>query len=128
MSLLLVFNNKEDYILIPNEAIRVRVIANSNSEDDIIVKEEIKTYLNELLNNLLKNITDINDARKTIIDNNNFINNFVDKKLKELNCNSDFKVNYGMNYFPEKTYKVVVYQEGLMDLTIGVFYILHYVL
>ena len=37
MSVVLISKNKEEYILIPNEAIRVRVIANSDNINDIRV-------------------------------------------------------------------------------------------
>ena len=115
MSLLLIFNNKEEYILIPNEAIRVRVIANSNNEEDIQVKERLKDKLNKELQDILKNITNINEARKKISSSLDFINNFVDKSLKELNYDKKYSINYGLNYFPEKVFKGLVYSEGLYE-------------
>ena len=115
MSILLIINNKEEYILIPNEAIRVRVIANSDNEKDIKVKENIKDKLNIELDKLLIKVNDIEEARIKINNNLDFINTFVDKSLKELNYNLDYSVNYGLNYFPQKEFKGIIYNDGLYE-------------
>ena len=122
MSIFLIANNKEEYILIPNEAIRVRVIANSNSDYDIKVKEKLKDKLNNEVNKLINNINDITYARKIIISNLGNINNFVDKSLKEFDYSKSYSLNYGLNYFPEKEFKGVKYDNGLYEslvITLG---------
>lgn len=122
MIIVLISNNKEEYLTIPNEAIRVRVIANSNSEYDLKIKEELKDKLNNELNILLEKTTNIDDARTIINNNLNYINNFVDKNLKELQYNNSFSINYGLNYFPEKVFKGVLYNSGLYEsllITLG---------
>ena len=122
MSIILIANNKEEYILIPNEAIRVRVIANSNGDYDIKVKEELKDYINIKLNNLIENINSINEVRKVISKNLNNIHNYVDKKLKSMNYLKSFNINYGLNLFPEKEFKGVKYNSGLYEslvITLG---------
>ena len=115
MSIVLIINNKEEYVLIPNEAIRVRVIANSNSDYDIKVKEELKDKLNNMINNLIKNINKISEVRKIITNNLNNIHNFVDKNLKDINYSNSFNINYGLNLFPEKEYKGIKYDSGLYE-------------
>lgn len=115
MSVILIINKKEEYLIIPNEAIRVRVIANSNSEYDIKVKEIIKDKLNDMINNLLKNINNINEARKVINNNLDNIHNYVDKNLKEINYSKSFNINYGLNLFPEKEFKGIKYDSGLYE-------------
>ena len=112
-SILLINNNKEELIIIPNEAIRVRVIANSYDLSDINVKEQLKERVSGKLSDLLENSSNIKEARGIITNNMNFINNFVDKSLKELNYNSKYSINYGMNYFPSKIFKGIVYEKGL---------------
>ena len=122
MSIFLIANNKEEYILIPNEAIRVRVIANSNSDYDIKVKEKLKDKLNNEVNKLINNINDITYARKIIISNLGNINNFVDKSLKEFDYSKSYSLNYGLNYFPDKEFKGVKYDNGLYEslvITLG---------
>ena len=115
MAFVLVYNGEEDYILIPNEAIRVRVIANSDMKNDIDIKEEVKDDLNNELNFLLKNVKKIDDARKILNNNLDVINKTVDKSLKRLNYDKQFNINYGMNYFPEKEFKGVKYPEGYYE-------------
>ena len=122
MSIFFIINNKEEYILIPNEAIRVRIIANSDTNKDIIIKEELKEKLNIELQQLLEKSKSINETRIIINNNLDFINSFVDKTLKELNYDKYFSINYGMNYFPEKEFKGVLYNSGLYEslvITLG---------
>ena len=92
------FNNKED-IIIPNDAVRFRIIANSNSLDDQALKKTIK---NDLINNIFPNIK----TKEDIINN---ISN-IDNSIKKYNI--DYDISYGMNHFPEKEYKGIKYPEG----------------
>ena len=46
----------------------------------------------------------------------------MEKKLKELNYNKDFHINYGLNYFPSKEFKGLNYQNGYYEslvITLG---------
>lgn len=122
MTAVLIYNKKEDYLIIPSEAIRVRVIANSDNKDDIIVKEELKDVLNNELKILLKDVTTISDARKTINNNLKMIDKVVNFSLKELNYDKEYSINYGMNYFPQKVFNDVVYEDGYYEslvITLG---------
>ena len=122
MSIILITNNKEDLIIIPNEAIRVRVIANSNDIEDIKVKEIIKEDINKSVDKILENTNSIDLAREKINNNIKNIHNIVEKRLKELNYNKDFHINYGFNYFPEKEFKGINYKDGYYEslvITLG---------
>lgn len=105
-------SHKETEVIIPKEAIRFRVIANSNSSKDqqnkLIVRESIQKQMTEDLTST-KNIE---EARISIASNLNKYNNLIEKTLQENNINSDFNINYGMNYFPKKVYKGVTYEAG----------------
>lgn len=105
-------NVNANTILIPDEAIRLRVIANSDSTYDQQVKMDVSFEVQNEIYNLLKDKNNINDARTTIKNNIPRIENAVEKVLREKNYVSTFKVNYGYNYFPEKEYKGVKYKEG----------------
>ncbi len=122
MSFILVNNNKEELIIIPNEAIRVRVIANSDNEEDIRIKEIIKDDFNKNVEKILKNVNTLEEARIKIKNNIKNIHKIVEKKLKELNYNKDFHINYGLNYFPSKEFKGLNYQNGYYEslvITLG---------
>ncbi len=115
MTIILFNDNKQELILIPNEAIRVRIIANSNNEIDIQEKEKIKDEINKYVEKKLQNVKNISDARKIIIENLNIITNIVEKTMKADNYLKDFTVNFGSNYFPEKEFKGIKYSEGYYE-------------
>lgn len=104
------FNSKEN--IIPDEAIRFRVIANSNTIYDQNIKIQVRNVVQNKIFELLSGVQDINETRKIINDNMDDINILVKDTLKNLNYNKDLNINYGYNYFPKKEYKGLVYEEG----------------
>lgn len=113
--LLVITNIKASSNIIPDEAIRLRVIANSNSQYDQNIKLKVKDQIQIDLYNLLKNTKGIDDARNIINNNINNISNEVKKILEQENYNYPFTINFGQNYFPEKTYKGITYDEGYYE-------------
>lgn len=103
--------NKQEQIKIPKDSIRFRVIANSNTQEDQTLKIEI---VNNIKGELQKanDLTSIEDTRKYLVESLPTFESIVNKTLEENNANKSFHINYGKNYFPEKTYKDVVYEEG----------------
>ena len=96
---------------IPKESIRFRVIANSDSiEDQTLKKEIVKNLSKELIKT--DDINNIEDTRKYLQSNLPLYTEIVDKTLKSNKSNRDFHINYGKNYFPEKTYNNEIYPEG----------------
>ena len=115
LTIVMVYNINKEEISIPNESIRLRVIPNSNEPKDINIKEQVKTYLEKDIYNLVKNIDDIETARNTIKNNLTSIETNIDSIFKSNNYNKQYKVNYGNNYFPEKTYAGKTYDEGYYE-------------
>ena len=102
ISLIFIINNKNE-IVIPNDAIRFRIIANSNSINDQAIKNEIK---DDLINNVFSSIQISNSP----IDE---LNNYIPLIKETLNkYNVKYEVSLGSNYFPKKTYKGIIYPEG----------------
>ena len=101
--------------LIPNDAIRIRVIANSNSEHDQQIKDKVKDTLEYDMYNILKNTTDLEEARSLIMINLDNVEKNIDKTLQEEEYKLPFKVNFGLNYFPEKKFKGITYDEGYYE-------------
>ena len=97
---------KNDEIIIPSDSIRVRIIANSNNIEDLYQKKKIKEEIKKDLYDLVKDVSNSEDASKSIENNLDKINNLVSSKT------NDFNITYGMNYFPKKTYKGVLYNAG----------------
>lgn len=109
---ILLISNKSEENIIPDDAIRFRIIANSNSIEDQNIKIQIR---NEVQNKLLSLISDsksIEETRNIINNNLEDIDKIVQNKLKELNVSQKYKINYGNNYFPNKKYKGITYKNG----------------
>ncbi len=102
-------------LTIPEDAIRIRVVPNSNEENDQKIKSTVKDKLSVEMYNLLKDAKTSQNAREIIEQNLEEIKASVSKTLEKENYNKDFKVNFGYNYFPEKKYKGVTYEEGYYE-------------
>lgn len=106
VTVLVLVNKEEIKVLIPEDAIRFRIIANSNSIEDQKEKIEIRNELEPIIGDILTNST-TKEETKTEINNNLYkINHVIDK------FNTTYDVNYGLNIIPEKNYKGVTYKEG----------------
>ena len=101
--------------IIPDDAIRIRVIANSNSDYDQKIKLKVKDTLEYDMYNLLKKTTDLDEARKLISNNLDKVQKNIDKTLHEENYKLPFSVNFGLNYFPKKEFKGITYDEGYYE-------------
>ena len=98
-------NNKES-LLIPSDSIRFRIIANSNSNIDQNTKIKIKQDLQKNFFPLLENAKTKEETKNIIKENESVIK-------KTLNSyNIPYTINYGSNYFPQKEYKGITYEDG----------------
>lgn len=105
MVLILLIKNETE-VLIPTESIRFRIIASSNDLKDQETKLEIKDELEPVLTDILSKSSSLEESRNSIKNNMYNIKNIVN------NFDIPYKVDFGQNYFPEKTYKGVTYKEG----------------
>ena len=96
---------------ISDDSIRFRVIANSNSEEDIKMKELV---VKELSSTLFKE-NNLEETRSNIISNISQIEKRIDRVFDNNNYDKTYNVIYGMNEFPEKIYNGVVYEKGLYE-------------
>ena len=103
---------KEDYYVIPEESIRIRILPNSNSIEDQILKKQVKTNVELELKKDLENSKNIETSRKIINSNIDKYSNTIENVLKNENSNQEYNIDYGYHYFPEKEYKGVKYKEG----------------
>lgn len=102
----------QELVIIPNDAIRLRVIANSDSDADQNLKNKITMNLEENIKDILKSSKNIDESRQKINENMFNIDQNVKKTLKSENSTLTYNIEYGQNYFPAKNYKGVVYKEG----------------
>ena len=107
-----VYSQSKTELSIPNSSIRLRVIPNSNNAKDINIKEQVKDYLETDIYTLLKDTDNIDSARNIINNNIPKIETNIDNIFKDNNYNIPYEVNFGYNYFPEKTYNGEIYEAG----------------
>lgn len=111
-----------DVLKIPNEAIRFRVIANSNTNYDQDIKYKVKDEVQSYMSTVLQNIDTIDMSRVIISSNLSNIENKVAEVLTKENYNLPYKVNFGLNYFPPKKFKGITYDDGYYEslvITLG---------
>ena len=109
-------------LAIPDDALRIRVIANSNSEYDQEIKKIVKENIQYKMYELLKNTKGIDEARRIINNNLDNIDNDVKTTLQLLDYELGYDINFGLNYFPSKEYKGITYDEGYYEslvITLG---------
>lgn len=110
--IMILITNNSNKVIIPKEAIRFRVIANSNTNIDQQEKKRIAKELSYDVVEVLSKTNSIEDARKTIQSNINNFETTVQNIVEEENYETTVNIDYGNHYFPEKTYKGVTYEEG----------------
>lgn len=106
---------KEEVVLIPKDAIRFRVIASSNKEEDQSIKKKVATSLQKELKNTMLTATSLEKSRKNLQTKLPEFKEKIEETLNKNNNSSTFKIDYGNHYFPEKKYKGVVYEEGIYE-------------
>lgn len=105
----------EKTLIIPDDSLRIRVIPNSNNEYDQNVKKKVKNQVQITMYNLLKDSKSVEEAREIVKNNLDKVDSEVKKILLTEDYKDNYDINYGYNYFPEKTYKGVTYNEGYYE-------------
>jgi len=98
---------KEEFVIIPNESIRIRIVANSDNIEDLVEKKRLKEQIEDDIYEITKDANSIEEARSLINDN---LKN-IDTIIKN-NIDLDYTIDYGVNYFPKKVYRGVLYEAG----------------
>lgn len=114
--------NKEQKVIIPKDSIRFRVIANSDKKDDQNLKKKVITNLKNSISTLEYQTKDLENSRTNIKRIIPEFSSIVEQTLIENSSNQTYKINYGMNYFPEKEYKGTKYEAGQYEslvITLG---------
>lgn len=115
ITIIFMLNNRTEELMIPKEAIRFRVIANSDTVKDQNTKLLVRNVIQNQMTKDLSKVNSLEEARVTLKENIPNYKTIVGTTLNENNVESEFNLNYGMNYFPEKVYKGVKYEEGYYE-------------
>lgn len=103
----------DDYQVIPDEAIRLRILANSDTQEDQDLKRLVRDRVNEQITDWVAHIDNIEEARALIEKRIPDIEAIVAQVLKEENVTDDYAVEYGTDIsFPAKLYGPYLYPAG----------------
>lgn len=108
-------SNENEYLEIPSSSIRMRVIANSNSEEDQADKYIVKSFVEEKLYEFIDGLDREEDIMDSLEKNKEVIDAQIESEIKKANLDVDYSSNLGNNYFPQKEFKGLVYAAGNYD-------------
>ncbi|MGN1322829.1 MAG: stage II sporulation protein R [Bacilli bacterium] len=111
------YNNKEE-VFIPKDSIRFRIVSNSMNEVDLKTKQELKSYIEDYVYDIVSDAKSSEEADELLVNNLEKIGKHINQYLNSNN----YKIDYGINYFPRKVYKGFVYEEGMyksLVITLG---------
>ncbi|WEG13100.1 stage II sporulation protein R [Pullulanibacillus sp. KACC 23026] len=98
---------------IPKDAIRLRILANSDSAKDQAVKREIRDQVNANVETWVKDLKTAKQAKKVITAHLDDIRQTVKDKLDEEGIKMPYTVTLGEAKFPTKMYGGYVYPAGI---------------
>lgn len=112
------------YQVIPDEAIRLRILANSDTEEDQHVKRVVRDEINEQITGWVEDITDIDEARQMIQARLPEITERAVQAVDRYDISpEEIQVDYGESVtFPVKLYGSYMYPAGEYEailVTIG---------
>jgi len=108
--------------LIPDDAIRLRIIANSDEVHDQVLKHQVRDRVIELITPKVALLTDYNKAKKIIESDLPSIENSIKELVSTAGYDYQVKVELRKVPFPTKMYGGVVYPAGeyeALRITLG---------
>ncbi|RSK28958.1 stage II sporulation protein R [Bacillus sp. HMF5848] len=108
--------------VIPEDAIRLRILANSDSEQDQIVKRQIRDKVNAEISEWVEDLTSFEDAKDIISQRIKKIEEIVDATLAAEGVSQTYTVQFSRVEFPTKLYGSYIYPAGTYDavlITLG---------
>ena len=100
------------------EAIRLRILANSDAIKDQALKRDIRDRVNEAITEMVLDIQDLDEAKTTIEENLAMIEEIVEQELTKMGLNQTYEVSFSEIQFPTKLYGNMVYPAGLYDAVV----------
>ena len=116
-------NDSYEMKAIPDEAIRLRILANSDEDDDQYIKGIVRDEVNAYITEQVQHISHIEEGRKVIAESVPEIETIAASVLEEFNVDQPVQVKYDTNIsFPLKVYDNYIYPAGEYEavlITIG---------
>ncbi|PDY65800.1 stage II sporulation protein R [Bacillus cereus] len=109
--------------VIPKEAVRLRILANSDSDKDQTLKRKVRDEVKAQIDGWVADLTSFEEARKVIQSHIPEIEKTVENTLKREGSKDSFQVKFSKNVkFPTKVYGNFIYPAGEYEavlITIG---------
>ncbi|PLS18351.1 stage II sporulation protein R [Bacillus sp. M6-12] len=102
----------EETLVIPKEAIRLRILANSDKQKDQDIKRLIRDEVNADISEWVKDLTSLDDARNVIESHLPDIQKTAEQVVHENGVSQTVKVDFGRASFPTKLYGQYLYPAG----------------
>lgn len=102
----------EEAIVIPDEAVRLRILANSDTQKDQALKRKIRDEVNKEITKWVESLESIEDARKVIKTHLPDVKKIAERVISEEKSNQSVKVEFGQVQFPTKLYGQFLYPAG----------------
>lgn len=103
----------QEPVVIPDEAIRLRILANSDSDKDQELKRKVRDEVNKEITKWVEELTSVEAAEELIQSRLPEIEAIVEKVLEEENINQSYTVDFDHDVsFPTKLYGNYIYPAG----------------
>ena len=99
-------------VIIPSDAIRLRILANSDREEDQRVKRLVRDDVNAEITKWVSALTSKQEAKQVIQEGLPELQQIAENVLIEENVNQSVKVEFGVVDFPTKLYGEFLYPAG----------------
>lgn len=104
--------SKNEPVVIPDEAIRLRILANSDRDEDQELKRHIRDAVNKEITTWVKDITSIEEARRLIRSKLPEIKEIAKETMEKEGASQSISVDFDKISFPTKLYGSMVYPAG----------------
>lgn len=109
-------------VIIPNDAIRLRILANSDKEEDQSLKRKVRDAVNEQITNWVSELTSKEAAKDLLKEKLPEIQEIAERVVEEEKANQAVNVTFDKVDFPTKLYGEFLYPAGQYDailITLG---------
>ncbi|MCE4049705.1 MULTISPECIES: stage II sporulation protein R [Bacillaceae] len=101
-----------EQVVIPNDAIRLRILANSDSEEDQALKRKVRDAVNAEITKWVADLTSKQAAEQLLKAKQPEIQKIAENVVMEENSDQAVKVKFGKVDFPTKLYGEFLYPAG----------------
>lgn len=102
----------KDSIVIPAEAIRLRILANSDSAQDQEIKRKVRDAVNAQITLWVQDLTSLDKAKTVITSKLPEVQDIAEKVVVEQGSTQSVNVEFGKVQFPTKLYGEFLYPAG----------------